>query len=50
MRSLTDFMNIKIKPDQSFKGVHRISVCAHVFIEVSAHIYIYEYVRLSSVI
>jgi hypothetical protein len=33
---VTDFVNLKIKPAQSFRGVHRSSVCVHVFIEVSA--------------
>jgi hypothetical protein len=34
---VTDFMNLKIKPAQSFRGVHRDRLCMHVFIEVSAH-------------
>jgi hypothetical protein len=32
---VTDFVNLKIKPTQFFKGVHRDKVCVHVFIEVS---------------
>jgi hypothetical protein len=42
---MTDFMNLKIKPAQSFKCAHRGRVCVRVFIEVSARtcmsIYIY---------
>jgi hypothetical protein len=34
---MTDFMNLKIKPAQSFGGAHRISVYVRVFIEVSDH-------------
>jgi hypothetical protein len=34
---VTDFMNLKIKPAQSFRDVHRGRVCVHVFIGVSAH-------------
>jgi hypothetical protein len=34
---VTDFMNLKIKPTQSFGGAHRGRVCVHVFIGVSAH-------------
>jgi hypothetical protein len=33
---VTDFMNLKIKPAQSFDGAHRGRVCVHVFIGVSA--------------
>jgi hypothetical protein len=33
---VTDFVNIKIKPTQSFGGAHMGRVC--VFIDVSAHI------------
>jgi hypothetical protein len=33
---VTDFVNLKIKPAQFFKGAHRDSVCMHVFIGVSA--------------
>jgi hypothetical protein len=29
---VTDFMNLKIKPAQSFGGVHRGRVCVRVFI------------------
>jgi hypothetical protein len=35
-RSLTDFMNLKIKSTQSFGGAHRVRVCMRVFIGVSA--------------
>jgi hypothetical protein len=34
---VTDFVNLKIKPTQSFKGAHSDRVCVHIFIEVSAH-------------
>jgi hypothetical protein len=33
---VTDFVNLKIKPAQSFGCAHRDSVCVHVFIGVSA--------------
>jgi hypothetical protein len=33
---VTDFMNLKIKPAQSFEGAHRGRVCVRVFIGVSA--------------
>jgi hypothetical protein len=34
---VTDFVNLKIDPTQSFRNVHRVRVCVHVFIGVSAH-------------
>jgi hypothetical protein len=34
---VTDFVNLKIKPAQSFEYAHRGSVCVHVFIGVSVH-------------
>jgi hypothetical protein len=34
---VTDFINLKIKPAQSFRCAHRGRVCVHVFIGVSAH-------------
>jgi hypothetical protein len=33
---VTDFVNLKIKPAQSFRGAHRNRMCMRVFIEVSA--------------
>jgi hypothetical protein len=33
---VTDFMNLKIKPAQSFRCAHRGRVCVRVFIEMSA--------------
>jgi hypothetical protein len=33
---MTDFVNLKIKPAQSFGGAHRGNVCVHVFIWVSS--------------
>jgi hypothetical protein len=35
---MTNFVNLKIKSAQYFKGAHRNRLC--VFIEVSAHIYL----------
>jgi hypothetical protein len=34
---VTDFLNLKIKPAQSYEGAHRGRVCVHVFIGVSGH-------------
>jgi hypothetical protein len=34
---VTDFVNLKIKPTQSFRGAHRDMVCVLVFIGVSTH-------------
>jgi hypothetical protein len=34
---VTDFMNLKINPAQSFGGAHRGRVCVCMFIGVSAH-------------
>jgi hypothetical protein len=43
--SVTDFVNLKIKPIQSFIGAHRGSMCIYVSIEVNTRtcmsIYIY---------
>jgi hypothetical protein len=36
----TDFVNLKIKPTQSFRGDHRVRMCVRVFIGVDAHTYI----------
>jgi hypothetical protein len=33
---VTEFMNLKIKTAQSFRGVSRDKMCVHVFVEVSA--------------
>jgi hypothetical protein len=33
---VTDLVNLKIKPAQSFRGAHRDMVCVRVFIGVSA--------------
>jgi hypothetical protein len=41
---VTDFVNLKIKSAQSFRGAHRNRMCVRVFIEVSARVY--EYLRL----
>jgi hypothetical protein len=42
---VSDFMNLKIKSTQSFRGAYRGRLCARVFTEVSAHtcmsIYVY---------
>jgi hypothetical protein len=34
---VTDFVNLKIKPAQSFEGAHRGRMCVRVFIGVSDH-------------
>jgi hypothetical protein len=34
---VTDFLNLKIKPAQSYEDAHRDRVCVHVFIGVSVH-------------
>jgi hypothetical protein len=34
-----DFMNLKIKPTQSFRGAHKSRVCVHMFIWISDHTY-----------
>jgi hypothetical protein len=34
---MTDFVNLKIKPTQSFGGAHRSTICVRVFIGVIAH-------------
>jgi hypothetical protein len=34
---VTEFVNLKIKPAQSFRGAHRGRVCMRVFIGVSAY-------------
>jgi hypothetical protein len=33
---VTDFVNLKIKSAQSFRGTHRYMICGRVFIQVSA--------------
>jgi hypothetical protein len=35
---VTDFVNLKIKPTQSFEGAHKDRVCMRVFIELGARI------------
>jgi hypothetical protein len=37
---VTDFVNLKIKPIQSFRYANKDRLCVHVFIGVSAYIYI----------
>jgi hypothetical protein len=41
---VTEFINLKIKPTQSFKCAHRDKLYVHVFIEVSAYTCISIYV------
>jgi hypothetical protein len=41
---VTDFVNLKIKPAQSFRDAHKDRVCVRVFIWVSAHTCISIYV------
>jgi hypothetical protein len=36
---MTNFVNLKIKPGQSFRGAHRGKVYVCMFIEVSTHMY-----------
>jgi hypothetical protein len=40
---VTDFMNLKIKSDQSFENAHRGRVCVRVFVRMNDHIYICLY-------
>jgi hypothetical protein len=44
MLLVIDFVNLKIKPAQSFRGDHTDRMYVRVFIEVSAHTYINIYV------
>jgi hypothetical protein len=39
---LIDFVNLKIKPVECFRGVYRDKVCVHVFIEIN-NVYNYLY-------
>jgi hypothetical protein len=41
---MSDFINLKIKPTQSFKCVYRDKMCVYVFIEMSIHIYMSIYI------
>jgi hypothetical protein len=41
---VTDFVNLKIKSAQSFRGAHKGRVCVHVFIGVSARMCLSIYV------
>jgi hypothetical protein len=34
---VTDFVNLKIKPSQSFKVVYRVRIYTRILIEMSAH-------------
>jgi hypothetical protein len=43
---VTDFVNLKIKTAQSFRGAHRGRVCVHVYIWVSAHICMSIYIYI----
>jgi hypothetical protein len=40
----TDFMNLKIKPAQSFRGAHRDKMCVCVYMSECS--YMYEYLHL----
>jgi hypothetical protein len=42
--SLTDFVNLKIKPAQSFECAHKGRVSVLVFIWVNAYLYMSNYV------
>jgi hypothetical protein len=39
--TVTDFVNLKIKSTQSFRGGYMGRICVYVFIQMSIHIYIY---------
>jgi hypothetical protein len=41
---VTDFVNLKIKSAQFFRGTHKDRLCVRVFIRVSAHTYMSIYV------
>jgi hypothetical protein len=41
---ITDFVNLKIKSTQSFRVIYRSRVCVHIFIGVSARMYMNIYV------
>jgi hypothetical protein len=43
---VTDFINLKIKPDHSFRGAHRGRVCVRVYIHRGECSYVYEYLCL----
>jgi hypothetical protein len=49
---MSDFVNLKIKPAQSFKCVYRDKMCVYVFIEMSIRmcisIYIYNILKKKS--
>jgi hypothetical protein len=40
---LIDFVNLKIKPTESFRGTHRNNVCVHIFIQIND---VYNYLHL----
>jgi hypothetical protein len=41
---MTNFINLKIKPAQSFKYAYRDKMCVYVFIEMSVHIFMSIYI------
>jgi hypothetical protein len=41
---VTEFVNLKIKSTQFFKGAHRCRICVRVFIGMCAHTYINIYI------
>jgi hypothetical protein len=43
---MTDFINLKIKPTQSFRGNNMGRTYVYIFIEVNAHIYVYIYIYI----
>jgi hypothetical protein len=43
---ITDFINLKIKSAQSFRGVYRDRVCMHVFIEINTYICMSIYIYI----
>jgi hypothetical protein len=40
---VTDFMNLKMKPTQSFGCAHTGRICVHMFIGINTYIYKYLY-------
>jgi hypothetical protein len=43
---MTDFVNLKIKSAQYFRGAYRGRMCVRIFIEISDHTYMSIYVYI----
>jgi hypothetical protein len=41
---MTDFINLKIKPTQSFRGDNMDRTYVYIFIEVNTHVCVYIYI------